>query len=656
MKKNKEPPDKEYYKCVKVPLKHVIKHPQINIPKITDATIKANKIVIHTLQFMKLYLLDYYNTNNKLPKIDKEFINSCMKIQCNENSNGRPPKKDIKDLKEKLSEFYNTHYKSLTQDEELDYTHMNTILDYLTIDVLTMYENNIKQHYIEYIERYVNVMWKKNFMKNKIQKLNITKKEKDSRINNLCSQLRKIKNDILNVENDQFKSNKYYHKWIKENKKYIIPVKKSFKKDNLYYDLQCDPQDYFSCMIFMMKQVEKDGLFTNNVFPMRNDIIPKHIRLDTTTLVHLLMTKNQGNKTDYLCKGNLKRFEDDIWNFFFRTERQCFNKNNYSFHHMVETDGISCSILLLREDMVGKRIHMCKTANNNEKYIDEIKDYSKLKDKKIVSIDPGLCDLIYCVDGDSKEANEFRYSQDRRRKETKSKKYAKIILEIKQEKINDKTIIEYETELSKFNRKTLIIDEFKKYIKKKNEINSKLFQFYEKYIFRKLKLNGYMNRLKNEQKMINNFKKKFGNEKEVIVCVGDYEQRKHMKYKEPIKGKGMRSLFRKNGFEIYLVDEFRTSCKCSKCEGGECNKFQIRENPKPYKFNLNLVHGLIACKKCSNVWNRDCNGAKNIHKITYNAINGKERPSYLCRNISGVLHDTSKSKFTRPETVKPLSI
>ena len=111
---------------------------------------------------------------------------------------------------------------------------------------------------------------------------------------------------------------------------------------------------------FMMKQVEQDGLFTNNVFPMRNDIIPKHIRLDTTTLVHLLMTKKQGNKSDYLFKGNLKRFEDDIWKFFFRTERQCFNKNNYLFHHMIETDGISCSILLLREDMVGKRIQCVK--------------------------------------------------------------------------------------------------------------------------------------------------------------------------------------------------------------------------------------------------------------------------------------------------------
>ena len=36
--------------------------------------------------------------------------------------------------------------------------------------------------------------------------------------------------------------------------------------------------------------------------------------------------------------------------------------------------------------------------------------------------------------------------------------------------------------------------DFKDYIKKKSEINNKLYKFYEKYIFRKLKLNGYMNR------------------------------------------------------------------------------------------------------------------------------------------------------------------
>jgi len=79
-------------------------------------------------------------------------------------------------------------------------------------------------------------------------------------------------------------------------------------------------------MIRMMKEVEKDKVMIYNVFPMRNDLISHHIKIDTTTLVHLLMTKKQGNKTDYLLEGNLKKHENKIWEFFFRTERQCFMK------------------------------------------------------------------------------------------------------------------------------------------------------------------------------------------------------------------------------------------------------------------------------------------------------------------------------------------
>ena len=60
------------------------------------------------------------------------------------------------------------------------------------------------------------------------------------------------------------------------------------------------------------------------------------------------------------------------------------------------------------------------------------------------------------------------------------------------------------------------------------------------------------NRLNSKQKMINQFKKIFGNQNETIVCFGDFEQKKHMKFKEPIKGKGMRTLFRRNGFKTFL--------------------------------------------------------------------------------------------------------
>jgi hypothetical protein len=142
-----------------------------------------------------------------------------------------------------------------------------------------------------------------------------------------------------------------------------------------------------------------------------------------------------------------------------------------------------------------------------------------------------------------------------------------------------------------------------------------------------------MNRKKNEQKLIHNFKKIFGKPEETIVIFGDWEQKQHMKYKEPIKGKGMRMLFRQNNYKTYLVDEFRTSCMCSICktEIGRCEKFQIRKNPKPYKSGNILVHGAIRCKNCEAVWNRDVNGATNIYRIAKNAINGLERPKYLCR-------------------------
>jgi len=52
---------------------------------------------------------------------------------------------------------------------------------------------------------------------------------------------------------------------------------------------------------------------------------------------------------------------------------------------------------------------------------------------------------------------------------------------------------------------------------------------------------------------------------------------------------------------------------------------------------------------------RDVNGATNIYKIAYNAINNKERPNYLSRskNLSGSLDELSKPKFTRSVKGKP---
>ena len=43
---------------------------------------------------------------------------------------------------------------------------------------------------------------------------------------------------------------------------------------------------------------------------------------------------------------------------------------------MIETDGISCT-LLLRKDLIGKRLPMMKKGLSTETYIDELTDYIK---------------------------------------------------------------------------------------------------------------------------------------------------------------------------------------------------------------------------------------------------------------------------------------
>jgi hypothetical protein len=637
MEKAKEKPP-EFFKSIKTSLKSVLKHPEINTKILNDAVVKSNKIVIHTLQFLKLYLLYYYENNNQtLPVISKELINNSMKVVCGEKTEkrGKPAKNETIEMKDILTTFYNHHYLPLTQNDPIDYAGLNTVLDYLKEDVITMYENNIQLHYVEYVERFVNVVWKKKMIVDKIRKLCKTQKECEARVRNLCAELRKIKNDLLNVDGKPYQSNHHYHKWITEQKQHILPHRNKFEKNSVMYDLKCKTMEYFPCMIFMMKQVENDGESVNNVFPLRSEIAPKYIRLDTTTLVNLLLRKEHGSKGFFKTKGELKKNEDKIWKFFFRTEHKSFHKTGFSFHHMVSTDGIGLSILLLRDDLVGKKLPMMKKGISKELYIDELDDYSTLRDKKIVGVDPGKEDLIYCVDDYSKDANVFRYSQNQRRKETKMKKYNNIILAMKTNKIEGKTIIEYETELSHFNRKSLQITKYKEYLREKNRINHILFCFYRKELFRKLKFGKYINIKRNEQQMISNFKKAYGNADNVVICIGDWEQRKQMKYKEPTLGKGIRTLFRKNNYKVFLVDEFRTSCKCSKCDGGVCEKFMVRTHPnkKKNKDELRLIHGLLRCKSGCGSWNRDRNGSSNIYKIAKNAINNIERPSYLCREI-----------------------
>jgi uncharacterized short protein YbdD (DUF466 family) len=202
---------------------------------------------------------------------------------------------------------------------------------------------------------------------------------------------------------------------------------------------------------------------------------------------------------------------------------------------------------------------------------------------------------------------------------------------------NITTVKKMESILSQYNSKSNEYYNVKSYIQIKNKINLLLYEYYENVLFRKLKWNGKINRQRSEGKMINNFKKKFGDSSKVLIGIGDFEQKRQMKYKEPTKGKTFRKLFRKAGYNLFLVNEYNTS-KINFFSELKNKKFRKRINPRPWKDNIITVHGLLRSKSGNNgkskghiLLNRDMNGSLNIRKKMIHIISNIPLPPCLIR-------------------------
>ena len=138
--------------------------------------------------------------------------------------------------------------------------------------------------------------------------------------------------------------------------------------------------------------------------------------------------------------------------------------------------------------------------------------------------------------------------------------------------------------------------------------------------------------------MLNRFQEKFGPPTEVVIGFGDWDQgSRQMWYHEPTKGIGMRKLFRRAGYPVYLADEYRTSCQCYACEKPEarCETFRQVANPRPWRCENQpsvTCHMLVKCKACQRLWNRDVNSSLNILRIIQCQKANRPRPEYLQRH------------------------
>ena len=98
--------------------------------------------------------------------------------------------------------------------------------------------------------------------------------------------------------------------------------------------------------------------------------------------------------------------------------------------------------------------------------------------------------------------------------------------------------------------------------------------------------------------------------------------------------RGFWKLYRKHGYNVFLVDEFRTSCRCHNCFS-ECEKFKKKVKVNGEKEIHYLEHGILRCKNvnyCKNLlWMRDKNVCLNIRMLAEYAIKNKPRPKEFRR-------------------------
>ena len=631
MNRKEEPPDK--YQCLKVPIQKILKSDTDTktLEIINDAVLRTNYITTKSYFLLRLWVLEKYHNNQEIPLITEDTIKMSMKSLVKASAG---PKAKGNNLL-LLQEFQKLHTFSLEDGKNL-----SAILDYYTTTMITAIENNIKIHFIDYMNRFVNSYFK-SIYKDEIQNKDFRKQ--------LYKELQVVKNDIIN---ETLLSDPKYHSWLNKNRYKIVPQEYD---TSYYYDVKVNPQRYLKYMIFMNLELEEKEAKMFQFFPLQTQIIPRHIQIDTKSIIELLVDTD---KKQYL--DNVELNKEILWDKFF-TINQYLRK--YDFDYTIITDGYAVSLRFLHKDFTNEeRIKKDKMKNgkkalkglsdeekeikkqykitlqnkikeeNKQKralqpkqkkdikkeiqhefpYIDEVS--KELLEGKHIYCDPGKRSLLTMMDDDG---NFLSYTNKQRIRETKRLKYQALLKNYK-DKLN---ITTRENTLSAFNSKTCNLEKFKEYITEKIKVNQELYTSYQNEKFRQYKWYAYINKKRTEDNMLNKIESKYG--KDIKIIIGDWSIGKQMRNFISTPNLAIKRKL-KTRFQVFNIDEFRTSCLNYITEE-PCKNLYLPDN----KNKERKIHSILTYQMENNrkgCINRDKNGCNNIQKVFKSYMETGERP------------------------------
>jgi hypothetical protein len=362
---NKESSSRKTIKCK---LKDIL-HSDRTYTKIYDCVKRANVCEFVNYSFVNAYVIYCFKNNLEIPKLDYDFLRMCFKALSSASA-GPKPKGEQLIIYNKLCTFFdNVFSNSLPKKikkNKFNNTNLSTIFNYSCTEMATVYKNHIVLNFFKYVHQCVNQIFierkVKYLTKNEISKLTLNEKttyfkerhDESVRINNLRKELLKVKNDLCD-KNTNLTSEPKYHEWIKTHKLIFFPETEN--KLTYEQDIQINYHKYVKHLLNMNLLLESQNKKIFSALPTRTHLYDMYVHLDTAFLKDIYG----------LISQKKEQTNNEIWSGYMKINKKKFKLKNYSFNHMISTDGTSVSISFIRNDEIESKNKMIRAKANASK-------------------------------------------------------------------------------------------------------------------------------------------------------------------------------------------------------------------------------------------------------------------------------------------------
>ena len=630
------------------------------------------------------------NKNEKKKEITEEIIKKSKENKNKEKESNKNKKSKIENELKLIVDLYEDKLKLLSEQHKQNLKNELSKLDkgkeeYKNImnEIIKTYNEKLKSE-----KAFINHCFKRDYdsfvddyendVDLKYNKILDEEKINDEKIKKLKLEILKTKKEIKILKKEQLKFDKKKYVKLKDinsklnkNKLYNIKLKRTLTKINKYNELLNYETENkmlvrdqiknikLKLINLILKIYKKNKFFklneylnqlTENKIDKLENIILNKKALEANLIFKFCIMTISLNLSDYKNKDFKLKLEKENLNYKKQIEKKQSEtkeyKKKYSFFiESLEKKSKELNLLLkIKNKNENELMNLFKTKNNEYMIIDNMsKKYLSIVNKlNYVLIDPGINSLFTMMSKDGKKCLSFSKSKYINR--TKRIKIMKKIENIKKIKIK-----KLEDELTKENKRLKTTNDYKNfnvYFQLKMNLHERLTELYNDIRLNKLKWYLFINEKRSENLLVNDIKKKFGND--VVLILGDWSMDKSGIKTISTPNKKYEKVLIKN-FLTLKINEFRTSklhYESEKVLENHIKKYDIKQmniksiynleklkkkDKKKYKKAISdkKIHKILVCKtnpKFYDYVNRDINSVKNMRKIVSNLITKNHRP------------------------------